>query len=540
LIAGLIAAGRIFSAISLNGIGAGTTGLDSIIHGMIGFTAYFGPYFLIPLTFTMSGAMMGGIGNFINQRGQGVQGLIGGYRSNAAKDRIARARTKGLYREGFGKYKLRPGGKQRSIGHGLNTLGFWTVNPDEMVPMKLGTTKAGKLLPGGKEGIPGFRRGGHALESQIKRANRDQTVKAVQDLDIGYKSGRLMGGQFGYYYKALADPKNPDKVTAAQKELNDKFAMRDSVGRVMYGEDGKTPVGWNAPTNWGERNKVADIFSTAQGSGGIEAREAAGELRGVASEFEKYTGSAETNRVDGRLLGMVSAAKAGRLQLDDVAANHNRLLADGDQESAIRETTLLQDALTGKRVSAARGHGLAYRGADEAISAEGKKKGWKAGQAYSVYEDPASAKAQSSLMRINTQEIAGSKSEDVDTLRETIVAGASVYKMRFDPKAGKDGKGAVVPIIDKTTGEKVLKDPESTEGQRVNEVRGRLKQIALYNYGDSDIGVKVRDIWVNRLGLPEDELEWGGGRGATAVDAELAGHTGGPGDPATPPPGAEG
>lgn len=507
LIAGFIAAGRVFAAISLSGASASGGGIDAVVHDIAGFIAYFGPYFAIPLTFSMAGSMMGGIGSMINQRAGSVQGLLGNYRKGQAQQRLARARAKGLYREGFGQF-TRPfardengNRKKTSVGKMLNTVGFWTVNADEQLPMWLGTTDMKGMKPG-KAGIPGFRRGGHAMEARIKRANRDQTVKAVQDLDIGYKSGRLMAGQFQYYYDSL-DAQH-------QAELDNNFGIKDpKTGQF---------VGWRAPNSWGERNQVADIFDSVQGDGikQTEAREAAGELRGVASEFEKYTGSAETNRVDGRLLGMLSAAKAGRLELEDVANNYNNLSAGGDQESAIRETTLLQDALTHKRVSAARGHGL-WWGAD--------------GQAHSSYEDPTSSKAQTSLMRINTQEIAGSKSEDVDALRETLVAGAAPFQTYYDKHEKK-----VMPKLGKN-GAWIRKDPNSLEGKRAKEIQGRIKQLALYNYGDSDVGRKVRDIWVDRLGLDEGELEWGRGRGS-AADADVAGMAGGA--PGEPPPEAQG
>lgn len=490
LIAAFIAAGRVFAAISLSDTSG--SGIGPMLHGLIGFVAYFGPYFAIPMTFGMSGAMMSGIGNMINQRASSVQGLLGNYRKGQMQSRVARARAGGLYRKGFGQYKLRPGGKQRSIGGGLNTLGYWGLNADEMLPWKLGTTKAGKLVDG-KEGIPGFRRGGHSLASQIKRANRDQTVKAVQDLDIGYKSARLMGGQFQYYYGALDDEH--------KAMLENNFAERDENGEIMRDKKG-VPVAWKAPANWGERNQVADIFASAKGTEGLEAREAAGELKGVAGEFEKYTGSAETNRVDGRLLGLISAAKAGRLEMSDVANNYNALAGAGDQESAIRETTILQDALTGKRVSAARGHGMWW---DDK------------GKAHSSYEDPLSEKAGSSLARINNQEIAGSKSEDLDALRETIVAHGSEYEMEMD----EDGFVRKKLYNGKP---KLKSDPIKQE--RARQIQARLKTLAQYNYGDSDVGVKVKDIW-KRLGNDPDDLVWGKG-GSTdarrAADMAEAAH----------------
>lgn len=485
MIAAFIATGRVFAAISLNGTNSGGD-IGTAFHGIIGFIAYFAPYFMIPLTFRLSGGVMNGIGSAIAQRGQGVQGLLSGYRGNQRKERVARARAEGLYRPGFGKFKIPGTNKHTSVGKALNTTNFWALNADEMIPYKLGTTNLGKAIDG-KKGIPLFRRGGQVLESQIQRARRDQTVQGAQDLDIGYKSGRLMAGQFQYYYGALD--------SAHRGELDNRFGIKDSkTGKI---------TGWRAPENWAERMKTAEIFKSAAGPEGLEAREAAVELEATAAEFDKYTKSPETNRVDGRLLGMVSAAKAGRLEVGDVVNNHNRLLAAGNQEEAMRETTILQDALTPKRVSAARGHAISY---DED------------GTAHNVYDNPASPKAQASLMRINTQEIAAGKSEDVDALRETLVAGASQVKMELDHDTGR-----VKPAINDAGGVD-LKDPNSVEGRRVKEIRNRIKTLAMYNSGDSDVGVKVRDIWVNRLGLPEDELEWGSrGHSTSPEDVAAAG-----------------
>lgn len=502
LIAGLIAAGRVFAAISLQ--------QGDAIHGILGFISYFAPYFMIPMTFRMSGGIMSGMGNFINQRAQGAQSALSGFRSNQRQNRVARARAKGLYRPGL-KPKIPFTNKKIPLGNMLNKAGFWTINADEMLPLWAGTTKLGKGIDG-KQGIPGFRRGGQALRSRILRAGRDQTVKALQDLDIGYKSGRLMGGEFQYYTEGL--------TAEGHKQLMDRYGIVDSEGKFQ---------GYRAPENWAEREDVANIF-TNQSKGlnpetgqwdakGIEAREAGGELMATASEFEKYTASPETNYTDGRLLGLLAAAKAGRLEMGEVAANYNRHYDAGDQETALRETTLLQDYLTPKRVSAARGHSLWW---DDQ------------GHAHSSYEDPTSEKAQTSLMRINTQEIAASKSEDIDALHDTLVAGASDYDMEF-----KDGKLGVKMV----GGKPKPKDKDSVAGRRKQEIRGRIKTLAMYNSGDSDVGRKIRDIWVDELKLPESDLDWGAARRGSGHttdprEVELAGLMGGAGAGAAP--GAEG
>ncbi len=79
LIAAFIAAGRVFSAVALSSGG--------VINGFLGFAAYFAPYFLIPLTFRLSGGIMGGIGNFVNSRSQGGFKALAQVRANARKTR---------------------------------------------------------------------------------------------------------------------------------------------------------------------------------------------------------------------------------------------------------------------------------------------------------------------------------------------------------------------------------------------------------------------------------------------------------------------
>ncbi len=474
MIAALIAAGRVFAAISLTDVSG--SGVSTIFHSLIGFVAYFAPYFMIPMTFRASGSLLAGANGFMQQRAQGAYGALSGFRGNQRQSRIARARTKGLYREEFGKFK-RPfakdangNAKYSSVGKMLNLPNFYTLNADEMVPWKLGTTTLGGTKK--KAGIPGFRRYGQSLESQIKRANRDQTVEAVRDLDIGYKSGRLMGGMF----KGANHDYMTGLTTDQRQYLDDNFGIKDENGNV---------TSYRAPDTYKERLAVADVFASSSKK---EAREAGNEMKATAAEFEKYRGNHETDRVDGRLLGLLSAAKGGRLEMQDVADNHNALLRAGDQESATRETTMLMDALTGKRVSAARGHGMWF-GED--------------GTAHSSYENPFDDKAASSLMRINSQEIAGSKSEDLDTLRDTILVHGSKYKMKWEG----EGKARRVAFDTDAAGKPILKD-NPTEVERAEEVQKRLKTLAQYNYGDSDVGVKIKGIW-QRLGLKEEDLNWG-------------------------------
>src|SRR5204862_5967758 len=64
LIAGFIAAGRVFSAIAIANSDGGALGQT------IGFVAYFAPYFLIPATFRFAGGALSQLGGFVNDRGK--------------------------------------------------------------------------------------------------------------------------------------------------------------------------------------------------------------------------------------------------------------------------------------------------------------------------------------------------------------------------------------------------------------------------------------------------------------------------------------
>ncbi|HVV66487.1 MAG TPA: hypothetical protein VHB72_00240 [Candidatus Saccharimonadales bacterium] len=75
IIAAFIAAGRVFAAISDNSS-------SGILGQLMGFAAYFAPYFLIPMTFRFAGGAISAIGGFVNDRGRGAFDRLGSYRKN--------------------------------------------------------------------------------------------------------------------------------------------------------------------------------------------------------------------------------------------------------------------------------------------------------------------------------------------------------------------------------------------------------------------------------------------------------------------------
>jgi ABC-type multidrug transport system fused ATPase/permease subunit len=86
LISGMIAIGRVFSAVS-------SLNSTSPIDELAGFAAYFIPYFLIPVTFKFSGAALSQMSGFVNARGQGAFGALSKYRGNVAKKNLEDLKT---------------------------------------------------------------------------------------------------------------------------------------------------------------------------------------------------------------------------------------------------------------------------------------------------------------------------------------------------------------------------------------------------------------------------------------------------------------
>jgi hypothetical protein len=82
MIVALISAGHIFAAIASN------QG-DSLINQATAVIAYFAPYFMVPVTFRMSGATMGFLGNAVASRGEGARNALSKFRSGRLQKNTA-------------------------------------------------------------------------------------------------------------------------------------------------------------------------------------------------------------------------------------------------------------------------------------------------------------------------------------------------------------------------------------------------------------------------------------------------------------------
>lgn len=88
LIAAFIAAGRVFSAIAIHN----SSGSGGDANQLIGFAAYFAPYFLIPATFKFAGGALAQLGGFVNDRGRGAFDRLRQFRGGQSQRNLERLR----------------------------------------------------------------------------------------------------------------------------------------------------------------------------------------------------------------------------------------------------------------------------------------------------------------------------------------------------------------------------------------------------------------------------------------------------------------
>jgi hypothetical protein len=193
---------------------------------------------------------------------------------------------------------------------------------------------------------------------------------------------------------------------------------------------------------------------------------------------------------------------------------------------------MLQEMLTPKRGSAARGHGIAYR-------SDGTAYNTYKGENNDVSEGAFTDKAADSLARISTPEISQWKSEDFDNeMAEAWVANASEFEMDW----GEDPEAPINPdtgkrqerVKFKTENEDYVPKTDPKKIARAQQIQNRLQNVAMYNQGDSDLGRKVQGIW-ERIGRDPRELKFGSARDPNNPNAPV----GGTNTPA-PPSGGEG
>ncbi|HEY5152769.1 MAG TPA: hypothetical protein VII55_02235, partial [Candidatus Saccharimonadales bacterium] len=471
LIVAFIAAGRVFSAIAFHQGGP--------VNGLIGFGAYFAPYFMIPLTFRLAGSSVGALGNFVQSRAQGSFSALAEKRKTKRGERLKAAQKGGLY--GDDVIRKNPfTGKQfkngRSLGKLLNTMGNYSLDIGDTGTQKLGDTRLGK---------PFFGRQGRKLKGSIAHDRLEQSQKMMQELDPHYWTGRAMSGRLNHFLDAVSkDEANPERQRLAGLFEKD-YGIHDKDGKFTgkYRDINGEKDAWN----------MSRILATSDTQGAKIAAEELSEGSHVATALGtiKHGGSEETQRVDIGTIGLLAAAKAGRLEDYDVINSRNDAVESGKDFGGYADARMarLQAVGEGKRIEQSRGHMEEYFRDEHGHM-----------MARSVYENPMSGSAQKSFVRMDSQHLAASKSETLDAIGETMVYAASEYEMDMGP----DGK--LQYRLD-ASGQQIPKTDPIALG-RSQAAKSKIKYMAQYSLGDTDFGRKIRDIAL-RSGMKESDLSWG-------------------------------
>ena len=104
IISALIAAGRVFSAVSLD------SSNPNILDQFIGYAAFFAPYFILPFTFKMAGGALSSMAGKVHQGHQGVFNRLQKGRQNSTARRMAALKQGSLHQD-------------RGVGAVVNNLG---------------------------------------------------------------------------------------------------------------------------------------------------------------------------------------------------------------------------------------------------------------------------------------------------------------------------------------------------------------------------------------------------------------------------------
>jgi hypothetical protein len=476
MIAAMIATGRVFAAVTFSRPG--------VINQFIGFIAYFAPYFMIPMTFKLSGALMGQIGGMVQNRAQGGFKALSEQRKRRSQERIKAAQTGGLYRN------------DHRLGRFANRVGNYSIDIGD----------SGSAFLGTKRGLGwAFGRKGRILENKIAEQRVQHSQKAEQQANLHYSTGRALAGLHHYALDEFVAGENADGSLKFKEDEHGSTAKAEAGYNKMHEdlqnhfgvEDASSPDGWAHDEDGHQIFRAADgekdalelgkIYSSGWGQ---NSHYAAAELQGKAAMLGSFKGAGneETQRADLETVGLLAAAKAGRLENSEISGTQGRATGVKGGFAVTREN-LLRDAATQKRVEQARGHGTVYeRGAGGTMTST------------DVYKNPLSAEAQKSFMRISAQELASGKSEAIDALRETMIVAASPYEMEM-----KDGK--LVPQKDKNNKE-ILKT-DKVRADQATAAQERIRYIASYAVGDSDVGRKVMSI-AGEVGMDTKTLGFGG------------------------------
>jgi hypothetical protein len=429
LIIAFIATGRVFSAVALSNS-------QSLLTQITALVAYFGPYFAIPLTFRMSGSIMGGVGNAINQRGQPAFARLSQYRKDKGAAKLKNARAGQLFNEDFGRFKYR--GRETGIAKMANKLAVNVTDQDELLPYRLGKEREFKRGPlKGKrfKGVWGARGYSADLQDQLDNRAMDESSKLTQEIaskgGMHYEGWRGVAGDISSYKGSIT----------RQRQDGSTYSVPVSQALTDAGFSAATP-----PSDINDFRRMGHILkqsdSDKERQGGNDILEHAGTLASAKRH-------PDMEYADTQVAGLLAMASAGRIEHEPGAAIANSIKKRVNPGVAQRALKSAQSAASRtERPDMRDGHAFI-------LNANGE---WE-----SVFSEAnhRSQTAYGNVKSIKGQAWSGAKAEAVTAAAPTIVAMAKGQ--------AADGEDSIDPLDIEAVHEMIeqgIRNPYNDAGQR--------------------------------------------------------------------------
>ncbi len=391
LIVGMITAGRVFAAVSAAQGG-------NAFNQIIGYAAYFAPYFMIPMTFRFAGGMISAIGNGLQQAAQPAYGGLSKYRARKAGENWKRVRSGQRWNEDWGRFKNPITGKQTGLAHMANRLSTNVFDQDELLPWRLGKSRPNLKNPlTGKpwNGVPGLRRGAEDLQNQLDDRAITESQQMVQELD------KKTGGA-GLHYEAWRG------ISGQHQDYKGHDAngvlIRDRLAQAGF-VDSKTGE-IKRPSSIGDFRTMGQIL---QESDSDKERLGGGDLLAHAGTLSSVKKRPDNEYADTQIMAAIAQSAAGRAEPEALAtigdSVESRLgfgVADRTMKAAQHATSRTE------RPDLRDGHGIIR-------TADGH---WES--SYSA-KNFASKTAVDSVMSVKGSAWSGAKAEAVQAAQKTLV-----------------------------------------------------------------------------------------------------------------------
>lgn len=274
IISAMIAVGRVFAVVSQQAGG----GAD-MLHTVIGFIAYFGPYFVLPKAFAMAGGAIGNLSGMVNNRGKGAFDRLRNFRGNKAKQNWSDTRSGNRFR---GANKETRSGRLRGrlndaleTGARANELGF--------NPTRWGTKSKVALRDAAESHVE------DAVKEISSWSGDDEKVWAAKGQTREDIAKRLMERDPGRFGKGHEN----ERDEAVEQIMNSKRALGDhAFHRARIRAQAKTGTGYIDEHGNFDASKMIEDINESYGDDRNGAGKALAEMRGVLANSGQVAGLA--------------------------------------------------------------------------------------------------------------------------------------------------------------------------------------------------------------------------------------------------------